>query len=150
MRAFALLFVSLAAGTALGAEVFRTVDENGVVSFSDRPGQGPSERVVVVTPPANGGRSASAPGAGIADAAQARNDSVPDATGEAAPEQPSAEERSAQRARNCEIATERAERYRNARRLYRELPDGEREYLDDDEIDAAKADAESDLATWCS
>jgi hypothetical protein len=59
------------------------------------------------------------------------------------------EEIAAERARNCALAQERAERYRISRRLYRSLPNGEREYLSDAELDEARAKAEADVGNWC-
>jgi hypothetical protein len=53
------------------------------------------------------------------------------------------------RAENCAIARGRVERYSISHRLYRSLPDGEREYLSDAEIDEARARAEADTKEWC-
>jgi hypothetical protein len=54
MRFFLLpfLLISLAAGTAFGAEVFRWVDEDGTVHFSDRPVEGEESAEKVVLPKA--------------------------------------------------------------------------------------------------
>ena len=140
MRALSFVLLSLLAGAVVGAEVYRSVDENGIVTFSDRPDGTNNERIVVDTQPATA--APAAPGA--------RPASVPRVDGiEVGDEPPSEEALAEQRRRNCEIATERVERYRIARRLYRALPDGEREYLDEEQTAAARADAESDLATWC-
>jgi hypothetical protein len=147
MRALAFFLIVFVAGPALSADVYRSIDEKGIVKFSDRPDATDAERVVVVTAPparpavssAAPARSAGDPAAGpiVVDGGETRREATP-------------AERAEERARNCEIATERAERYRTSRRLYRELPNGEREYLDDAQIDAAKAQAEADVTRWCS
>jgi len=53
------------------------------------------------------------------------------------------------RAENCTKARQRSETYSTAHRLYRELEDGEREYLNDDELDAERAEAEQLVNEWC-
>ncbi len=146
MRAFIFALTMIAAVPAIAAEVYRSVDSDGVVTYSDRPDQSSSERINVVTATPSASRPAPSRAPGRDDA-ETRPVTVDG--GEMAREATPAE-RAEERARNCEIASERAERYRNSRRLYRELEDGEREYLDDAQIDRAKADAEADVANWCS
>lgn len=147
MRTLCILLLSLVAGT-VAADVYRSVDENGVVTFSDRPGGADTELIIVATRPAT-------PAPDAAAARPATPDSAPepeaDAAGPAAAEEaPSPQEVAEERRRNCEIAMERIDRYSRARRLYRALPDGEREYLSDEDTAAARADAQADVATWCS
>lgn len=130
--------------TTLAAEVYRSVDENGVVVYSDRP-EPDSERIYVATTrPATTSRSLPR-----ATEEPAEPDAAPRVDGGEIPREPSAEERAMERERNCTVARERAERYRVSRRLYRNLPDGEREYLSDDEIDQARSRADADVARWC-
>ena len=145
MRVLAVAIVSLAAGVAWGAEVYRSVDANGVVTFSDRPAESSSERIVVATARPT---QTAAPRSRRAEPA-AQSQQAPTVDGGETQREPTAAERSEERARNCEVATERAERYRTSRRLYRELPNGEREYLDDTELESARADAQADVAKWC-
>jgi hypothetical protein len=145
VRALCLALLSLIAGTVLAAEVFKSVDENGNVTFSDRPGGSDIERVFVDT-----STPTPAPSVTAAAAPAAEQDTPPPvAAGDETEPQPTEEGLVEQRRRNCEIATERAERYERSRRLYRALPDGEREYLNEEETAAARADAEADVATWC-
>jgi hypothetical protein len=67
----------------------------------------------------------------------------------AAEEQQWNEDVATQRAANCKTAKERLNAYNTAHRLYRELEDGEREYLDDDQTDTARADAHQLVSEWC-
>jgi hypothetical protein len=144
VRVLCFVLCSLIAGSVLGTEVYRSVDENGVVTFSDRPSGDRHELVVVNTTP-----PAAAPAAPTGRTAAAPEPDAMAETGDTE-ETPSERELAEQRSRNCEIATERAERYSRSRRLYRALPDGEREYLNEEQTAAARADAEADVATWCS
>lgn len=136
----ALLF--FAALSALGAEVYRSVDENGVVRYSDRP-DSDSELVYVATLRGSTTRSAPSQRASEPETEQ------PPVTGGEIVEGPSAAERAEEKRRNCEIARERVARYRESRRLFRELPDGEREYLSDSEIVEARSSADADVGRWC-
>lgn len=141
----------LLATAPMAAEVYRTVESDGTVSYSDRPEGADAKLVHVVTheppapPPATQANSgaktpSTAPSADSADGQSKQN---------AAPE-PTAAEKAEQRQKNCKIARERVERYSTAHRLYRTTPDGEREYLNDAEIDEARARAAADVETWCS
>lgn len=148
MQRLLCLTLCLVSTVTLAAEVYRSVDANGVVTYSDRPEGETVERVHVATPAA--GRPAPAASRSAEDAAaeEARQRELLGLGGEIR-QQPSAEETAARRAENCTMARERAERYRVSHRLYRELPNGEREYLSDAELDEARAVAEADVATWC-
>jgi hypothetical protein len=55
----------------------------------------------------------------------------------------------AEKERNCAAARERSDRYKVSQRLFRTLPNGEREYLSDAELDEARAKADADVANWC-
>lgn len=142
MRAISIItLVFLAASTLHGAEVFRYVDEDGNVAYSDRPVGQNAEAIVITT------NAPIAPPPSTAPAQPAT--ATPEETVERQRREPTPEERAADRAANCTIARERNERYAISRRLFRELPDGEREYLSDAEIDEARARAAADVEEWC-
>jgi hypothetical protein len=145
-----LLSVLLATFAAHGAEVYRSTDANGVVRYSDRPEGEDAKSIYVATPrPGRPGntvvpKAAAKPAAnqpGASDGQQA-------ADGRERVE-PTAAERAAERAKNCQTARERENKYAISHRLYRALPNGEREYLSDAEMDEAKAKAAEDVKTWC-
>jgi len=142
VRAISLVTLALlAASTLYGAEVYRYVDENGNVGYSDRPvGQNPEPIVITtntpIAPPATPAAAQPAPESPDETVQRERRESTP-------------EERAEDRAANCTVARERLERYAISRRLFRELPDGEREYLSDAEIDEARAGAAADVEEWC-
>jgi len=128
-----------------GGEVYRSVDAAGNVSYSDRPQGSNVEKIYVAVPRA----AARTPVRSSATSPVAQAGTAPEPQAEPQPSEPTASERAEERAQNCSIARERLERYMASRRLYRSLPDGEREYLTDAEIDEARAKAAADVETWC-
>lgn len=147
LAATTVLCTTAAAQTA---EVYRSVDADGTVSYSDRPVDDSSRVVFVATPRPATAPPAPQPTPSTAPAVSAdgaENEAAADAGSEPPP--PTPDELAAERAANCQTARERNERYQMSRRLFRALPDGEREYLSDAEIDAAKAAAVADVEKWC-
>lgn len=145
MRAISFVTIAFLAGTALhAAEVYRYVDEDGNVSYSDRPVGANAEQIVISTQTPTVAAAPAQPGGDSADAA-----GLPEETVQRERREPTPEERAEDRAANCTIARERVERYAISRRLFRPLPDGEREYLSDAEIDEARARAAADVEEWC-
>lgn len=147
--------LGLAATAELTAQtVYRVVDDSGNVSYTDRPPltQQAGDKAVdtmrvqiKLTDPATvaANRSAKLEAAraeGIAGgirANQAEEDAVEQSRLDA------------QRSANCEIAKQRFTKYSEARRLYRELDDGERAYLSSDEIDSERVVAADAVDEWC-
>jgi len=144
----ALLLVLLFIGiNATAATVYRSVDDKGTVKYTDRPEGNNVERVVVRTQ-----RTSSTPTARPSVAAQRAATSGQAEEGEpeiVAEQGPTEEEVRANKENNCRIAKQRLETYVTSRRLYRELPDGERDYLDDDQLTAAREKAATDVQKWC-
>lgn len=136
-----LLFLGL---NASAATVYRSVDANGNVIYTDRPDGRDMEQVVIRT--AKASRSSQRPAPRKA-ASEPRADQ--EEAGSETEEGPSEEEVKAQREGNCKIAKNRLELYVTSRRLYKELPDGEREYLNDDQLTDARAKAADDVQKWC-
>jgi len=143
-----LCLASLAA-TADEAAVYMWVDASGQAHYSDVPPPG-ADTAVLPLRYHRTDRQALAEQtreqAELAGAAQIREDQ--DASDAAEAEaQRAADLR--ERAENCEIAKDRLNRYLSARRLYKPLPDGERQYLTDDELDAERAAAKRSVDEWC-
>lgn len=138
-----LLIVPL--GT-VSADIYRSVDENGLVVYSDRPNS-EAERVAVSSRRSPSASATSAPPPAASDTS---GDEPSDSTVFAEiPREPTPEEIAADRARNCEYSQQMLETYTTSHRLYRQGADGEREYLSDAEIDEARARAEANVAAWC-
>jgi hypothetical protein len=144
VRIAGCLLLAFVSTTLYGAEVYRTTDANGVVSYSDRPQGDDAQYVRVATPrPATPPpEQTSAPRTETARAAAA-----PAPIAE--PRERTPRERADERAKNCTVARERLQSYTTSHRLYRTLENGQREYLNDDEIDQARARAAADVETWC-
>ena len=143
LAASALL--AAAAPTALGGDIYAWTDENGVVHYGDRPSGAASERVVhVVTQRGEAPRTQ--------PSTPARAPAANPTAATAAEEGPTEEELRAQaqeRAEKCEMFKQRLQTYLTARRLYREDESGERVYLSDDEILAARARVQEQIVEYC-
>ena len=143
------LLLAFLATAAYGGQVYRSTDANGNVVFSDRPSE-KSEPVNVAVP------AAGKPGNPITprDAKAAAGNTQPGAQANAAGDQKKEKvqtpaEKDAERAKNCASARERKTRYDESHRLYKAGPNGDRVYLNDAEIDEARAKAAADVGTWC-
>ena len=141
----------LAGATVHAQTVYKSVDDEGTVTFTDRPVEGQSQEAVsdldiVATDfeQVDENKAAAQEQAKYDQAA----DDIRDTQSQEDKELQAA--LNDQRAAACRAANARLEKYSNARRLYRELPDGEREYLDDAELDAERADAARAVDELCS
>ncbi len=146
--ATALMVAAAGAATANDAEVYKWVDDNGVVHYSDVP-----DAAGAVETGIRFGRT---------DARRVREEQLRDweqaqdqAEEEAAQreEQRVAQERQAEdrqiQSDRCAAARQRAESYGGAHRLYEPLPNGERRYLTAEETTAAREAAERAVEEWC-
>jgi hypothetical protein len=144
----ALLLVLLLIGiNADAATVYRSIDDKGTVEYTDRPDGKNVERVVVRTQ-----RTSTTAKARPSVAAQRAANSGQAEEGEPeieAEQGPTEEEIRANKENNCRIAKQRLEPYVTSHRLYRELPDGERDYLDDSQLTGAREKAATDVQKWC-
>jgi hypothetical protein len=145
-----LVCLSLLVATQLSATtVYRTVDEKGNVQYSDRPDREDTQALTIRTPrPATPAATRTA----AASPAPASGADDPAESAQGPTEAQLAEQAALtaeRRAKNCATARGRVERYAISHRLYRSLPNGEREYLSDAEIDEARVRAEADVQEWC-
>lgn len=143
----ALLALALTVPAAgLASDIYKWVDEDGVVHFGDRPAEDTRVEAVQVaserTDPAEvrarveARRSARAEPAGDPAAAQGLTE-----------EEIEAQER--ERAEKCTQFKERLQKFLTSRRLYREDENGERVYLDEEETLAARADVQEKVLEYC-
>jgi hypothetical protein len=141
------------AGTAGAQTVYKSVDDEGNVSFTDRPPMQESDADSVdvmdlqiqLTDPAVIAANREA---------QAKDASANQVAADIRAEHATTEEE--QQARNeanrvatCARAKSRLNRYRENRRIYRQGEDGDREYLDDKQLDAERAEAARSVQEWC-
>jgi len=148
-----LVLLALFAAAAQGAEVYRSRNSDGTVTYSDRPTNDSSEVVATVQGTHAGAQATTArtsrPGAQGAGPRPA--ETAPEAAAPPAPlpPGPTAAELREKRQKNCDIAKEREQRYEVSRRLFKTNEKGEREYLDDKAVAEAKAKAAQDVKDWC-
>lgn len=139
----------LATGT-LASEVYRTTDAQGRPIYTDKPASLPAERIGVktsTTDPTEAQRRYDDEMKQIADSVAAAEA----ATAASADAQKAQELSAEDRAKRCQDARQRYESYLTARRLYEPgSAEGERRYLSDAEIDAARADAKRLVDEFCS
>lgn len=149
--AAALILVLAAAGTAAAGDIFKWTDEEGNVHFGDRPlGEDP-ERLAIRSKPTDPARIQA-----VQAAAQARASAAAKAeekAAAAAPQGPSREELQTQadeRKQKCSTYRAQLQKYVTSRRLYREDESGERVYLDENEMLAAREQVENQVQEFCS
>jgi len=147
LGAAALILTLAASGIAFSGDIYKWVDEDGHVHYGDKPVGAQSERMSI--------RSTSTDPARIAAQAQARAAArmeAREAEATAAAEEPSEESLRAmalERRETCEKARADMQRMVSARHLYREDDSGERVYLDEAEMQAARERAENQVSEFC-
>ncbi len=145
--AVALMLAVTAADTAVAGDIVKWTDEDGNVHFGDRPLGEEPEKVAIRSRPTNPAR--------VQASVQSRSDAAAKAAEEeaaATPQGPSPEELQAQadaRAEKCSKYREQLQRFVRSRRLYREDENGERVYLDEDEMAATRERAENQVQDYC-
>jgi hypothetical protein len=142
--------MTLTATAVVADTVYRSVDDNGTPIYSDRPSADGYEDTVelnITETDYSAVEQQKQSAAELAKAAKVREGYEAEDAAAAAQTQATVTE---QRASNCAAAQKRAEKYNTNRKLYKPLPDGGREYLSADELDAARAEAARTADEWCS
>lgn len=152
MRTALLASLTLAAyvigAPAAIADVYRFTDDQGNVLYTDKPRTLPAERLDVKTRKTDV-IAAQERQAQELERMQAAADARQKTAAERADARQAAELSAKDKAERCAKARERYDSYMNSQRLYETLPDGERRYLSDTEIDAARASARASMETLC-
>lgn len=140
-----LAAASLAAGTAAVADVYKYKDEKGNIQYTDKPPSLPAERLNVQSQ-----RTDVVAAQERSAAAVKANTSPPPTPGNSPAEQKAASATTAKdKADRCIKARERYDQYMTSQRLYEEGKDGERRYLSDAELDAARSSAKASMDVLC-
>jgi hypothetical protein len=131
------------------ASVYRWVDAQGIVHYSDQPAADSSaeELPIRYRKTDRGALQARLKAKSELDAAGAireGQESDADAAAEADRQKVLAE-----RDTNCKAARDRVAKYTNALRLYKPGPNGERVYLTNEELDVERAAANQAVDQWC-
>lgn len=136
-----------AGGAAFAGDIYKWVDKDGNVHYGDKPTGESSERMDIQSKPTDPER--------IQTLAQTRaetrvkRDEERAAAAEAAAEAAEAQARADELERKCSEARATMQRYVTARRLYREDEAGEREYLDEQQIQEARQRLEDQINENC-
>jgi Domain of unknown function (DUF4124) len=139
-----LLFAALIAWSGMAsAVVYKWVDAQGKLQYGDRPPDGVHAEVVELMV-AHAASTRSAPAAAPA----ARIASVP-AAKEADDKKAVAQDVSQTRDKQCAEAQDRYKKLIEGRRLYKTGPDGERQFMNSEEIDTERLNAKRDVDTIC-
>jgi len=143
-----LLAVLTMAAVPTVADVYRYVDANGEVQYTDRPQTLPAERLNIESRRTdvvalNERRQAEQEQA--AKDEESRQAALANAADQRAAKQLTAKEKAEQ----CIQARERYGKYATSHRLYEDLGNGERRYLSDAEIDAARDGAKRAMEELC-
>ena len=141
-----LLFAALIAWSGMAsAVVYKWVDAQGKVQYGDRPPDGVHAEVVELLV-SHSGSSRSASTSTTAPAA--RNASVPVAK-DADDKKTVAQDVAQTRDKQCADAQDRYKKLIEGRRLYKTGPDGERQFMNSEEIDTERLNAKRDVDTIC-
>jgi hypothetical protein len=147
MRPILILGLALAlAPIAAQADVYRWVDANGQEHYSDQPVEG--AELIRTTNPRPPGASSAAPRPAMTASNTATAD-PDDAAANRSAERAVAKDLAAQRAKDCTAAKARYERSLQARRIFRTLENGEREYLSDADADKVRVDNRAAMDAAC-
>ncbi len=138
--------LALAPLAAAQADVYRWVDASGEEHYSDRPVEG-AELVRTTSPRPPG--PASAPPRAVATASAAAISPAGDTLASRDAERAVAKDLAAQRAKDCTEAKARYEKSLQARRIFRTLENGEREFLSDAEADKVRVGNRVTMETAC-
>jgi len=151
MRLPLLLVLALAAVPAL-AQQYKWVDANGQVQYSDAPPPGvkaePVRARISAVPGGSGSGSAASGPRTVAEQEQAFRKRLAQAQENEKKEQVASQE-SAERKRACESARARSASLESGGRQVRMDGNGERHYLDDNEIAREKSEAQQDASKYC-
>jgi hypothetical protein len=141
LRLMSITAIVLAAACSIArADVFRWVDEQGVIHYSD---EWVSGSVVIKTTvrPNSSGASTS----GVSTASNRVAEQMTDQANARAVQQDVAKARDSQ----CSWAKDRYMKAIASRRVYKEGKDGERQYMSDTEADAYREQARKDVQAAC-
>jgi len=146
--AVALVLTVTATATALAGDIYKWTDEDGNVHYGDQPTGERPERLDIQSKPTDPAR--------ITAMARARSElkaRAAEKANEARALEPTPEEIQAaidERAQNCADSVAQLQKYTESRRLYRTDESGERDYLDEEEMQATRKRTEDEVQEYCS
>lgn len=148
LRSTLFALALIIAASAVQADVYKYVDPQGRVQYTDKPQTLPAERLNM--------RSQKTDTVALQARTEEERKRQEDAdkarqqSGNQKADQRAAAELSAKdKAERCKKARERYDSYVSSQRLFEPLPNGERRYLSDSELDAARSSAKVSMDEFC-
>ena len=137
-------------GAAEEGTVYLWVDKNGTPHYEDRPPEGSeAARELSLRYKLTDGQAIAAASKRKAELGSAADLREKQQGEDKAAEQADREQVASEREKGCQDAREKLKKYETAHRLYKPGPDGQRNYLSDEETDAARAEARRTVDEWC-
>ena len=146
-----LMLTAAAAAFAAGpaaADVYKFKDDHGNVLYTDKPATLPAERLNI--------QSQKTDTVAVQTRAQEEAKRLQDAdkanqqaAGQGKDQQQATQLSATQKSEQCTKARQRYDTYMNSQRLYQQSGDGERKYLSEEELNAARASAKASMDVMC-
>jgi hypothetical protein len=145
-----LVSATLVGGAAHAGDVYKYVDERGTTLYTDKPIPGAVLVSSGTQRPADAtARTNAANQAATVATLNASNDRIATTQNDARVAANVARDLEASRAERCKQARDTYTKSINSQRLYRQMPDGKREYLNDAEIEKQRLDSAKAVETIC-
>jgi hypothetical protein len=148
-RASSAALILVCAMNAGAQSIYKWVDENGVTHYSEQRPQGIDAERTGIRIESNFRGSDSETLTAASENTAAVQAPAQENLEQNEQKNAQAKLESKTRRENCAKAREQQRKYETSRRLYRELENGERQYLDDQELDQARAQARELVNQWC-
>jgi hypothetical protein len=147
------LFMLTAAAAAfaagpVAADVYKFKDEQGNVLYTDKPSTLPAERLNIQSQKTDV-VAVQARQAEETKRLQEADRASQQANNQNKDQQQAAQLTATQKAEQCAKARQRYDSYINSQRLYEQQPDGQRRYLSDAELTAARTSAKASMDAMC-
>ena len=135
-------------GSAMANDIYKWTDDDGNVHYRDRP-TGEASEVRLGIAYGRTDKSAVEQRQSSFAESQARRAESKAAAADAAKQAEAEAQAATEKQKQCDGYRKSLQRYGESRRLYKEGPDGERTYLDDDEMIKARQQLEAHIAENC-
>lgn len=139
-RSLLLLTLAAAPLVAGSADVYKYTDAKGNVQYTDKPPSLPAERINIQSQRSMPAPQPTQQTAATTPSQPANKTPVPQNTTTTTADD---------KGDACAKARERYDRYMNSQKLYEQAENGERRYLSDSELDAARASAKASMDVLC-
>ena len=149
MRTEILIVALLAAVPAFAGDVYVSKDANGNIVYTDTPQSLPAQKVGVASTPDDDAAAQQRYQAEMSQLKQ-QNQASSAAQAQQATATQAAKLSAEDLAKRCADARQHYQTVMESRRLYQDGPNGERVYLDSDQIDAARVTAKQMMDQMCS